>query len=93
MRSLCYCLIGLAAVTMNGGAFAQGYVIVTPGQTITTVNPTQNGYTIVTPGQSITNAYRTPNGYTVVTPGQSITNIYRSPSPFQQHNLFGDDDD
>jgi hypothetical protein len=93
MRSLVYIVIGLMAVATNGNALAQGYVITTPGQTITTVHPTPNGYTVVTPGQSITNIYETPNGYTVVTPGQSITNINRSPSSFQQRNLFGNDDD
>jgi hypothetical protein len=93
MRSLVFLVIGLIAVAINGSAFAQGYVITTPGQTITTVHPTPNGYTVVTPGQSITNVYRTPNGYTVVTPGQSITNIKPSPSPFQQRKLFGNDDD
>jgi hypothetical protein len=95
MRALIWLATGMIAIAINGSAFAQSYVITTPGQTITTVHSTPNGYTVVTPGQSITNVYQTPNGYTVVTPGQSITNVYRAPSPFQQHSFgnFNDDDD
>jgi hypothetical protein len=57
MRSLAYLMIGLIAVAIDGSAFAQGYVITTPGQTITTVHPTPNGYTVVTRHHSNNKTY------------------------------------
>ena len=91
MRSLIWLVTGLVAAAISGDAFAQSYVITTPGQPMRTVHPNPDGgQTIVTPGQSITTVHPTPNGYTIVTPGQSITTVQR-PSPNFQQRTFGDD--
>jgi hypothetical protein len=55
MRSLIWPIAGLVAAATSGGAFAQSYIINTPGQSMRFVYPAPNGgQTIVTPGQSIT---------------------------------------
>ena len=63
-------LIFSAVLVMS--AAAQGYVIQTPGQTPTYVNPTPGGgYTMQTPGQTPTYITPTPGGgYRIQTPGQ-----------------------
>jgi hypothetical protein len=88
-----------------GGAAAQngGYVINTPGQPLTFVNPNGNGgLTIITPGRPLTFVNPTPNGGAIVnTPGQPLTFINPSSpalprssvSPYSAPPSNDDDDD
>jgi hypothetical protein len=69
-----------SSVTVIGAA-AQGYVIQTPGQPPTNVNPSGQGrYIIQTPGQVPSNVNPMPGGgYVIQTPGQAPTNVNPMP--------------
>ena len=77
MRTWIWIAVGLASFAICSEAFAQGYIINTPGRLPTYANPNYGGgYTINTPGQLPTTV--NPNyggGYTVNTPGRLPTTI------------------